>query len=106
MHKRFMFWMFLLFIPILSMVVYFTIGHFNQSSELTLATKIQEEQYLPALSRQIIELARIHGEISVKEIQDSIGANRNTIKAHLKKLTELHYLKRLGKGRGVRYVIM
>jgi Fic family protein len=74
-----------------------------------LATKVKEEQALrgslPALSRQILELAKVRGEVTVKEIEDSTGANRSTIKVHLKKLTLQHYLAPLGKGRGVRYAI-
>ena len=74
-----------------------------------LAAKIKEEQALraslPALSRQILELVKTRGEIAVKEIEDSIGANRNTIKVHLKKLAEQHYLVQAGKGRGARYMI-
>lgn len=48
---------------------------------------------------------KTRGEITVKEIEDSPGANRNTIKVHLKKLAEQHYLAQMGKGRGARYVI-
>src|SRR3984957_18405151 len=74
-----------------------------------LAAKVKDEQALrsslPALSRQILELARTCGEITITEIEDSTGANRNTIKVHLKKLAEQHYLAQLGKGRGVRYAI-
>jgi Fic family protein len=50
-------------------------------------------------------LAKTRGEITVKEIEDSTGANRNTIKVHVKKLAEQHYLAQLGKGRGARYTI-
>ena len=74
-----------------------------------LAAKVKDEQALrsslPALSRQILELAKTRGEITITEIEDSTGANRNTIKVHLKKLAEQHYLAQLGKGRGVRYAI-
>jgi Fic family protein len=74
-----------------------------------LAAKVKEEQALratlPALSRQILELVRTRGEITVKEIEDSTGANRNTIKVHVKKLAEQHYLIQAGKGRGARYTI-
>jgi Fic family protein len=74
-----------------------------------LAAKVKDEQALrsslPALSRQILELAKTRGEITITEIEDSTGANRNTIKVHLKKLAEQHYLVQLGKGRGVRYTI-
>ena len=74
-----------------------------------LAAKVKEEQALraslPALSRQILELVKTRGEITVKEIEDSTGANRNTIKAHVKKLAEQHYLAQVGKNRGARYTI-
>jgi Fic family protein len=74
-----------------------------------LAAKVQQEQSLrsslPALSRQILELAKTRGEITVKDIETATGANRNTIKAHMKKLAEQHYLAQVGKGRGTRYTI-
>ena len=60
---------------------------------------------LPALSRQILELVKTRGEITVKEIEESTGANRNTIKVHVKKLAEQQYLQQLGLGRGARYMI-
>lgn len=72
-----------------------------------LAAKVKEEQVLrsslPALSRQILELAKTRGEVTVKEIEESTGANRNTIKVHVKKLAAEHYLRQVGKGRGARY---
>ena len=74
-----------------------------------LAAKVKQEQALraslPALSRQILELVKTRGEITVKEIENSIGANRNTIKVHVKRLAEQHYLVQVGKGRGARYTI-
>ncbi|MGH7193293.1 MAG: Fic family protein, partial [Candidatus Saccharimonadales bacterium] len=72
-----------------------------------LAAKMKAEQALratlPALSRRILELAKSRGEITVKDIEEATGANRNTIKAHMKNLAGQHYLTRLGKGRGARY---
>ena len=74
-----------------------------------LAAKVKQEQSLrsslPALSRQILGLAKTRGEITVKEIETATNANRNTIKLHIKKLEEQHYLVQLGKGRGARYTI-
>lgn len=74
-----------------------------------LAEKVMEEQTipasLPALSRQILELVKTRGEITVKEIEESTGANRNTIKVHVKKLAEQQYLQQLGQGCGARYMI-
>lgn len=72
-----------------------------------LASKVKEErslrEALPALSRTILEMVLTRGEITVREIEDATSANRNTIKAHLKKLTEQDYLMAVGKGRGARY---
>ncbi|MDQ2841796.1 MAG: Fic family protein [Acidobacteriota bacterium] len=74
-----------------------------------LSAKVKEEQALraslPALSRQILELAKTRYEITVKEIEHATGANRNTIKVHMKKLAEQQYLIQAGKGRGARYTI-
>ena len=74
-----------------------------------LAAKVKEEQALrsalPALSRQILEMVKTRSEITVKEIEESTGANRNTIKVHVKNLAEQHYLRQVGKGRGARYTI-
>jgi len=57
---------------------------------------VKEEQSLratlPALSRQILELAKTRGEINGQGDRDTTGANRNTIKAHLKKLAAQLYL--------------
>jgi len=73
------------------------------------AAKVKEEQTLraslPALSRVILELAKTRGEITVKEIEESTGANRNTIKVHVKKLAGDQYLTQVGKGRGARYTL-
>jgi predicted HTH transcriptional regulator len=74
-----------------------------------LGTKVKEEpalrSSLPALSRQILELAKTRGEITVKEIEESTGAKRNTIKLHLPKLASDNYLAQVGKGRGARYML-
>ena len=74
-----------------------------------LAAKVKEEQSLrtslPALSRQILALVKTRSEITVKEIEESTGANRNTIKVHVKKLAEQQYLRQIGQGRGARYMI-
>ena len=72
-----------------------------------LAAKVKEERHLrealPALSRSMLEMAHRRGRITMREMKDTSGANRNTIKAHLKKLVEQGYLVAVGKGRGARY---
>jgi len=75
-----------------------------------LAFKINEErklrENLPALSRGIMQLASINEEVTVRDLEAATGANRNTIKAHLKKLVEQEYLLAFGKGSGARYEVM
>lgn len=74
-----------------------------------LSDKLKDERVLrdtlPSLSRSILEMAQARGEVTVREIEEGIKANRNTIKAHLSRLTDQEYLVRVGKGRGVRYFV-
>ncbi|MFM2075859.1 MAG: hypothetical protein RJB34_2164 [Pseudomonadota bacterium] len=58
---------------------------------------------LPALSLQIIELAQKQGRVTMNEIVLASGANRNTIKTHLRRLVQTGLLKQHGSGRGVWY---
>lgn len=73
-----------------------------------LAAKVKEEQSLraspPALSRQILQLVKTRSEITVKEIEESTGVNRNTIKVHVKNLAEQQYLRQVGQGHSARYM--
>jgi len=88
-------------------VVFFLKTMVKQKSNL--AAKVRDERHLreslPALSRSILELANRREEVTVREIEDATGANRNTIKAHVKKLAEQDYLLAVGKGRGARYTV-
>lgn len=60
---------------------------------------------LPELSVEILELARSRGRISIVEATEITGANRNTVKVHLKKLTDAGHLVKHGAGRSVWYVL-
>jgi len=60
---------------------------------------------LPELSVQILELCRRHGRITVADVVRATGANRNTIKDHIKALTRAGHLARHGAGRGTWYGI-
>ena len=74
-----------------------------------LAFKIDGERQLrenlPALSRSIMRMASTDEEVTVRDLEAATGANRNTIKAHLKKLVAQEYLIAVGKGRGARHEI-
>lgn len=80
-----------------------------QQQKRRLEKKIERERIvlgdLPDLSVQILELARERGRVSVAEVARVSGANRNTIKDHLKALTERGHLTRHGAGRGVWYAL-
>jgi len=77
-----------------------------QTLKERLEKKLGEEallQSLPTLSVQIIEIIKSRGQVSVSQIVDMTHANRNTIKAHLKKLVRLQYLDMQGIGKGTKY---
>jgi Fic family protein len=58
---------------------------------------------LPELSVQILELCRQRGRVTVSDVVKVTGANRNTVKDHLKTLTRVDHLVRHGAGRGAWY---
>ena len=60
---------------------------------------------LPELSLQILEYAREHGRVTMKDMVILTGANRNTLKEHFRKLAENKQLAMKGKGRGAWYQI-
>ncbi len=77
------------------------------SQVIRLEEKVTHEKLvlaaMPALSLQIIELAQKQGRITMNEIVLASGANRNTIKTHLRKLVQADQLRQHGSGRGVWY---
>jgi len=58
---------------------------------------------LPELSMRLLEICRERGRITVAEAERLTGANRNTIKDHLKALTRAGHLEGHGAGRGAWY---
>ena len=71
-----------------------------------LESKIETEKLmtqLPPLSQDIIQIARQHGKITVREACRITGANRNTIKAHIKELVKTGGLEMAGRGKGAWY---
>lgn len=77
-----------------------------QAQKDALAQKMEKEKVLvklSALSQKILELVKQHGSLNNGMIQAATGANRNTIKAHLKKLVEAKWLVQHGTGKGTRY---
>lgn len=72
-----------------------------------LEKKIERERLilgdLPELSVEILELCRERGRVTVAEATKATGANRNTIKDHIKALTRAGHLVQHGAGRGTWY---
>jgi Fic family protein len=88
-------------------VVYFLKALKAQKQKLE--KKIERERIilgdLPALSVDILELARERGRITIADAAKTTGASRNTIKDHVKALTDAGHLSRHGAGRGTWYSI-
>lgn len=78
-----------------------------QPQKAHLEKKIEQERLilgdLPELSVQILELCRHRGRVTVAEVVKVTGANRNTIKVHIKALTRIGHITRHGAGRGTWY---
>lgn len=71
-----------------------------------LARKIERERLMAArspLTEQLLELARQHGRLTMTAAVKLTGANRNTIKVHLRQLVEAGEMRLMGRGRGSWY---
>jgi len=79
-----------------------------QTINRRLEKKIEREKImidtLPALSVQILELAKDHGRITLSEIVKLTNANRNTVKKRLQSLTQANHLTQHGTGKGTWYL--
>jgi predicted HTH transcriptional regulator len=78
-----------------------------RAQKLKLEKKIEREQIilgdLPELSVNLLELTRERGRITIADAAKIIGSSRNTIKDHIKALTDAGHLSRHGAGRGTWY---
>ena len=78
-----------------------------QQQKLRLEKKLERERItaasLPALSLEILELAKEHGRLSIGQIVTLTGANRNTVKKHLQMLVSANHLAQHGRGKGTWY---
>ena len=72
-----------------------------------LARKVEVEQAmappLPPLAEELLKLARQHGRLTLQAAVAATGANRNTLKSHLRRLTADGRLDRRGRGRATWY---
>ncbi|MGD8553269.1 MAG: DUF977 family protein [Anaerolineales bacterium] len=78
-----------------------------QKQKARLETKIAREKILidnlPELSVQILELTKEHGRLTIGQIVQITGANRNTVKKHLQSLVAARHLVQRGTGKGTWY---
>ncbi|MGI4790661.1 MAG: Fic family protein [Janthinobacterium lividum] len=80
-----------------------------QCQKSRLEEKVNREQAwgtaLPALSVQILELAREHGRVTTAQIETLTGESRSTIKARLNALMQAGKITRHGQGRSTWYAL-
>jgi Fic family protein len=78
-----------------------------RAQKLKLEKKIERERIilgdLPELSVNLLELVRERGRITIADAAKITGSSRNTIKDHIKALTDAGHLNRHGAGRGTWY---
>ncbi len=81
-----------------------------QRQKTRLEKKIERERILlgdlPGLSVQILELCLERGRVTVADAVTVTGANRNTIKDHLKALKRAGHIEQHGAGRGTWYSLL
>ena len=71
-----------------------------------LERKVDRERLMPPLaplSEELVSIVLEHGRVTVREAAALTGANRNTIKDHLKRLVDGGRLTRRGRGKGTWY---
>jgi Fic family protein len=74
----------------------------------SLARKLVNEKslfFLPKLSEQIIVALKEHGKLSLANIVKLVGANRNTVKAHVFRLVENKKIQKEGRRKGTFYYL-
>jgi Fic family protein len=85
--------------------VTFFLGCLERQQDV-LKKKIDRERImspLAPLSAGIMAIVEDHGRVTVREATALTGANRNTVKLHLKRLIDAGRLVSLGRGRGTWY---
>lgn len=72
----------------------------------TLGKKLERERLMGALSplsEQLMKIAKEHRRLTISSAKKITGANRNTLKVHLRRLVENGHLTQIGRGRGTWY---
>ena len=80
-----------------------------QQQKRHLAVKVERERLvlaaLPELAVQVIDYARQHGRVTMRDMMRSTGASRNTLKDHFRRLVNQGQLQMHGTGKGVWYAL-
>ena len=80
-----------------------------RQQQVRLETKLEREHLLlgrlPELSVRLLDLCREHGRLTVATAVELTGANRNTVKDHLRRLASTGCIVRHGAGRGTWYAL-
>lgn len=63
-------------------------------------------QHLSKLSVEILQAVQTHQRLSVSQLSDLLGINRNTLRNHVYELIRDKRLIKHGEGRGVFYTII
>ena len=74
----------------------------------SLAAKVERERLigrLPELSEKLLHIVRDHGRVTVATGVKLTGANRNTVKVHLRLLVSAGRLEQHGRGKGTWYAL-
>ena len=77
-----------------------------RSQVATLEQKIRDEEKLTELaplSKDLLQLVRHRGRLTIRDAVTLTGANRNTIKLHVRKLVSRGMLRQEGRGKGTWY---
>jgi Fic family protein len=80
--------------------------HALKTQTEVLTRKLDREKDLmqiPRLSQDILSIAREHGRVTVRDVCRLTGANRNTVKIHMKGLVQKRLLILEGTGKGAWY---
>ena len=80
-----------------------------QQQKARLAIKVEREKMviinLPELAVDILDFARDHGRVTMRDMIKKSGASRNTLKEHFRNLVEKRHIVQHGAGKGTWYAL-
>lgn len=87
-------------------VLFFLRSMKAQKDNLSQRIEVEKEALkLPPLAREILDLARNHGQVNNAMVQAVTKANRNTVKAALDRLVQQGHLEMHGQRKSARYTL-